>query len=101
MMNPFSDVCKKSLTVSHLPTKRCQADSCYLVFQVDNISSDHSILFHFGHVYIQVYWNGCHAFILMSFESKYQQCMCHAFQHSINEYLHVERLYMFLASNVF
>ena len=49
MMNPSSNVCKKCLIVGHLPTG---AHPYYLVFQVNNINSYHSILFHFGHVHM-------------------------------------------------
>ena len=46
-MNPSCDVCKTSYS-GLLPTKICSgADACFYVFQVDIISSDHSILFHF------------------------------------------------------
>ena len=51
-MNPSSDVCKTVCIVgAHRRTKLYFGfDPCYLVLQVNNISSDHSILFHFGHV---------------------------------------------------
>ena len=48
-MNQSFDECKKCLIMGHLPTNRCGADP-YFVLQVDNISLDPSILFHFGHV---------------------------------------------------
>ena len=52
-MNPSSDVCKKCLVVGIPHTKwYFGVDTCYLVFQVNNISWDHSILFHFGHIYM-------------------------------------------------
>ena len=52
VMNPSSNVCKRYLIVCHLPiTGCCGADPCSFVFQVDSISSDHSIPFHFGHVW--------------------------------------------------
>ena len=49
MMNPSSNVCKKCLIVGQLPINRCcAADPCYFVFRSDNISLDHSVLFHWS-----------------------------------------------------
>ena len=51
MMNPSSNVCEKCLIVGHVPTKTYfGANPCYLIFQVNNVNWDYSILFHFGHV---------------------------------------------------
>ena len=87
----FSDMCKKCLIADHLPTNRCfGADPCYFVFQVNNISSDHSILFHFGHVLMRDHpsYIGMGVVHLL---------LCHvtrtivALQHTNNECLHVQQ----------
>ena len=80
-MNPFSDVCKKCLVVGHLCTKwYFGADSCYL-FQVNNISSNHSVfstlvMFRWGQ--FKKYWNGGNAFMLMPCDSNH--CCISAYQ---------------------
>ena len=43
---------KEHLIVIHLPTRRCWADPCSFVIQFNEITPDHSILFHFSHVYV-------------------------------------------------
>ena len=82
MMNPSSDVYKKCLIEGHLPTKRCWgAVARYFVFQVDNISSDHSIFFHLVMVRLghsKLYWIGGIAFMRMSCDSSH--CCVSAYQ---------------------
>ena len=77
--------------LGHLPTNRCcGAVPCFCVFQVDNISSDHSILSTLIIVkggQFKLYWAGV-----------VHLCLCHmtrtvvAFQHTHNEYHHVQQV---------
>ena len=104
-MNPSSDVCKKCLVVGHLCTKWYFGfDPCCLVFQVNNISSDHSILLHFDHNISQSYIGTrvvhlylCHVTrTIAAFRHTNNECLLFSqlsWWHSANlGYLHLGRL---------
>ena len=85
-------MCAKSVLswATFLPSDTFGVDPCYLVFQVNNISSDHFSIFHFRHVYLD---GDNPSYIGIGVVDL---CLCHmtqtivAFQHTNNEHFHVQ-----------